>query len=70
MKTLEKFLFDAVKITKNADNSKCKYFGYGIGFHGKEALSHQSGGFGNLVVFYNGFIYDYHSIIKELAEEI
>ena len=22
------------------------------------------------VVFYNGFIYDYHSIIKELAEEI
>ena len=51
IKNLEKFLFDAVKITKNADNGKCKYSGYGIGFHGKEALSHQSGGFGNLATY-------------------
>ena len=27
-------LFGAVRITKNADVSKYKYFGYDIGFHG------------------------------------
>ena len=45
--TLENCLFGAVKLTKNAGNSKHKYFGYGIGFDGKRAFSHPSDGFGN-----------------------
>ena len=34
-------------MTKNADVSKYKYFGYGIGFDEKRTFSHQSGSFGN-----------------------
>ena len=37
----------AVKLTKNADISKYKYSGYGIGLDGKVAFSHPSDGFGN-----------------------
>ena len=33
--TLENYLFDAVKITKNTDISKSRYSGYGIGFDSK-----------------------------------
>ena len=44
-------LFDAVKTTKKGDNSKCKYFGYGIGFDEKEAFSHHNGGFGNFAIY-------------------
>ena len=40
-------MFGAVKLTKNADINKCKYSGYDIGFDGKEAFLHPSGGFGN-----------------------
>ena len=40
-------MFGAVKMTKNADVSKYKYFGYSIGFDEKRTFSHQSGSFGN-----------------------
>ena len=43
--TLENCLFGAVKLTKNADIDKYKYFGYGIGFDG--VFSHPAGSFGN-----------------------
>ena len=45
--TLENCLFGAIKLTKNADISKCKDSVYDIGFDGKGAFSHPSGGFGN-----------------------
>ena len=45
-------LCGAVKLTKNADIHKYKYSGYGIGFDGKEFLSHPSGGTGrNVIIF-------------------
>ena len=50
--TLENCLFGAVKITKNADVSKYKYFGYGIGFDGKGAFLHPSGSFGNNAIIF------------------
>ena len=50
--TLENCLFGAVKLTKNADISKYKYYGYGIGFDGKGAFSCPSGGFGNSVIIF------------------
>ena len=37
--TLEKFLFGAVRLTKNADIDKYKYSGYGIGFDRKGFFS-------------------------------
>ena len=39
--------FGAVKITKNSDTDKNKYFGYGIEFDGKGVFSHPTGSFGN-----------------------
>ena len=45
-------LFGAVKLTKNADIDKYKYFGYGIGFDGHDYFSHPSGGTGrNVIIF-------------------
>ena len=44
-------MFGAVKITKNYV-SKYKYFGYGIGFDGKRAFPHSSGGFGNNTIIF------------------
>ena len=50
--TLENCLFSAVNLTKNADINKCKYSGYGTGFHGKRTFSLPSGGFGcNVIIF-------------------
>ena len=54
--TLENCLFGAVKLTKNADISKCKYSGYGIGFDGKGALSHPSDGFGKNSIIFEGYM--------------
>ena len=50
--TLENCLFGAVKITKNTDVSKYKYFGYGITFDGKGAFSHPNGSFGNNAIIF------------------
>ena len=50
--TLEICLFDAVKSTKNAYISKYKYSRYGIGFDGKRAFSHPSGGLGNNAIIF------------------
>ena len=50
--TPENCLFDAVKITKNADISKYKYSGYGIGFDGKGVFSNPSGGFANNAIIF------------------
>ena len=41
--TLQKFLFGAVKLTKNNDIDKYEHSGYGIGFDEKETFSHPSG---------------------------
>ena len=45
-------MFGPVKLTKNADISKYKYSGYGIGFDGKGTFSHLSGGFGNNAIIF------------------
>ena len=45
-------LFGAVKLTKNADIDKYKYFGYGIGFDSHGVFSHPSGETGrNVIIF-------------------
>ena len=44
--TLENCLFGAIKLTKNADIDKCKYFVYGIGFDRRGTSSFPSGQFG------------------------
>ena len=52
--TLKNFCLAQLNCTaiKNADVSKYKYFGYDIGFDGKGAFSHPSGGFGNNTVIF------------------
>ena len=50
--TLTNAFFGAIKLTKNTDIDKYKYFGYGIGFDGKGFFSHPSGGTGkNVIIF-------------------
>ena len=50
--TLENCLFGAVTLIKNADISKNKYSGYGIGFDRHETFLFPSGGFGkNVIIF-------------------
>ena len=48
--TQENALFGAVKLTKNADIDKYKYFGYEIGLDGHGNFSHASGGDGENVI--------------------
>ena len=43
---LRNALFGAVKLTKNVDTCKYKYFDYGIGFDGRGFCSHSGGGTG------------------------
>ena len=58
-------LFGAVKLTKNTDLDKYKYFGYGIGFdaRGRYSLSDGSG-FGE-----NGIIFgdDMSSLVQQIV---
>ena len=50
--TLENCLFGAVKLTKNPDIAKYKYFGWSIGFDSKGYFSYPSGGDGkNVIIF-------------------
>ena len=45
-------LFGDVKLTKNTDVGKYKYFGFGIGFDGTGFYSHPSGETGrNVIIF-------------------
>ena len=45
-------MFGAVKLTKNADVAKYKYFGYGVGFDRRGTFSFPSGGLGcNVIMF-------------------
>ena len=45
-------MFRAIKLTKNNDFDKYKYFGYGNAFDSKGTFSNPSGGIGqNLVIF-------------------
>ena len=48
--TLTNSLFGAVKLTKNVDIDKYKYFGYDIGFDRRWNVSFTSGGFGSNVI--------------------
>ena len=50
--TLENCLFCAVKLTKNADVDKYKYFGYGTGFDGKGVFSNPTSSFGNNAIIF------------------
>ena len=50
--TLENCFFGAVKLTKNANVHKYKYFGYGIGFDGKGVFSHPTSSFGNNAIIF------------------
>ena len=45
-------MLGAVKVTKNADVNKYKYFGYGIEFDRKGAFSGPTGSFGNNAVIF------------------
>ena len=47
--TLKNCLFGAVTLTKNADNDKYGYSGYGIGFDRRLSFSSPGGGFGQNV---------------------
>ena len=50
--TVENSLFGAVKLTKGADISKCKHYGYGIGFDSKGNFTHPNGGYDtNVIIF-------------------
>ena len=50
--TLERCLFGAVTLTKNADIDKYGYSGYGIGFDRRGSFSFPGGGFGqNILIF-------------------
>ena len=50
--TLANALFGAIKLTKNAEIDKYKYFRYGIGFDGHGSFSNPSGGDGkNIIIF-------------------
>ena len=49
---LEHCLFGAVKLTKNADVDRHKYFGCGIGFDGKRVFSHPTGSFVNNAIIF------------------
>ena len=49
---LEKCLFGAVKLTKNADISRYRYSEYGIGFDRKGAFSYPSDRFGNNTIIF------------------
>ena len=45
-------MFGAVTLTKNADNDKYGYYGYGTEFDGKSSFSFPDGGFGrNIIIF-------------------
>ena len=49
---MQSALSGAVKLTKNTDIDKHKYFGYGIGFDGTGFYSHPTGETGrNVIVF-------------------
>ena len=50
--TLKNFLFSAVTFTKNTDNDKYGYSGYGIGFDRRSGFSFTGGGFDqNVLIF-------------------
>ena len=50
--TLADCLFGAVKLTKNVDVHKYKYFRYGIAFDSRGSFSHPNGGYGrNVIIF-------------------
>ena len=50
--TLKNCLFGAVTLTKNADNDKYGYCGYGIGFDRNSSSSFSNNGFGqNVIIF-------------------
>ena len=48
--TLNNCLFGAVTLTKNADIDKYGYFGYGIGFDGRESFLFPGGEFGENIL--------------------
>ena len=50
--TLRDCLFEAVKLTKNADTDKYKYGGHGIGFNPQLAFSLPDGSIGKNVIFF------------------
>ena len=58
-------LFGAVKLTKNTDLDKYKYFGYGIGFdaRGRYSLSDGSGFGENVIIFGD----DMSSLVQQIV---
>ena len=50
--SLQNCLFGVVKLTKNVDIDKYKYFGHGIGFDSTGSFSHPSGGYGKDVIIF------------------
>ena len=47
--TLKNCFFGAVTLTKNADNDKYGYSGYGIGFARRGSFSFPGGGYGQMI---------------------
>ena len=60
--TIEKSLFGAVSLTKNADVDKYKYSGYGIAFDKKDSFSFPGGGFGKNVINFGADMNSYPHI--------
>ena len=55
-------LFGAIKLTKNNDIDKYKYFGYGIGFDSEGTLTHPSGEIvQNVIIFGTGMSSSAHA---------
>ena len=52
--TLKDSLFEAVKVTKNADPDKYVYTGYGIGFDSRSEFSLPGGSMGKNVIIFRG----------------
>ena len=50
--TLGNSLFEAVKLTKNADPDKYEYFGYGIGFDSRSQFSWADRNNGKNVIYF------------------
>ena len=63
--TLRNFLFDAVKLTKNADFDKYRYSAYGIGLNRKGSFSSPGSGFGQNVILFGADMSLSMSIIME-----
>ena len=63
--TLNNCLFGSVKLTKNADQDKCKYNGYGIGFNSRSEFLFTDGNLGRNVILFGDDISLYEHVYDQ-----